>query len=492
MNTFPRKTLALASLLAGVLSAALVAALPACKISPDYKRPPMPEAATFKSATTRNTGAAAISPDWWTLFNDPDLTSLEQQAIYANQDLKAAMARVAQARASLSVARAQFYPVITADPSVTRSRAAAGRSGFSATTTDIRIPFDLSYEVDIWGRVSRNVEAARAQVNQFAADFAVVLQTLQADIAQDYFNLRSLDTQSQILLRQIDEYRRQESLVQTRLNAGVDNPLALVQVQTQLQSTIAQEADLRRQRALFEHALATLLGQPPAAFNLPPKSLNLAPPLVPPGLPSDLLSRRPDVFEAEQSLIAANANVGVALANFYPTLTLTGAAGIQSFNLQSLTDWQSRFFSLGPNLSIPLFEGGRLKGSLQQARARYDELLANYRQALLTAYRDVEDNLSDLHLRAQAADAQDQAVAAAREYLRLSNIQYRQGIINSLQLIDADRTLQTTELTAIQIHTARLTATVLLIKSLGGAWDPQHPLALPPTTIPTATLTTQR
>jgi multidrug efflux system outer membrane protein len=446
----------------------------------------MPEAATFKSATTRNTGAAAISPEWWTLFNDPDLTSLEQQAIYANQDLKAAMARVAQARASLSVARAQFYPVITADPSVTRSRAAAGRSGFSATTTDIRIPFDLSYEVDIWGRVSRNVEAARAQINVFTNDFAVVLQTLQADIAQNYFNLRSLDTQSEILTRQIAEYRRQESLVQTRLGAGVDNPLALVQVQTQLQSTIAQEADLRRQRAQFEHALALLLGEPPASFALAPKTLTLTAPLVPPGLPSDLLARRPDVLEAEQALIAANANVGVAIANFYPTLTLTGSAGLQSFNIQSVVDWQSRFLSLGPNLSIPLFEGGRLKGSLRQAKARYDELLANYRQSLLTAYRDVEDNLSDLHLRAQAADAQEQAVNAAREYLRLSNIQYRQGIINSLQLIDADRTLQTTELTAAQIQAARLTATVLLIKSLGGGWDPHNAMALPPTSMPTA------
>jgi multidrug efflux system outer membrane protein len=486
MNTFPRKLLALTSLLAGVLSAALAAALPACQVSPNYARPPMPTTAAFKSVTTRNAGAAAITNHWWTLFNDPDLTSLEEQALYANQDLRAAMARVAQARASLTVARSQFYPLITADPSITRSRAAAGRSGNSSTTTDIRIPFDLSYEVDIWGRVSRNVEAARAQINVFTNDFAVVLQTLQADIAQNYFNLRSLDTQSEILTRQIAEYRRQESLVQTRLGAGVDNPLALVQVQTQLQSTIAQEADLRRQRAQFEHALALLLGLPPSSFTLEPKTLTLTAPLVPPGLPSDLLARRPDVLEAEQALIAANANVGVAIANFYPTLTLTGSAGLQSFNLQSVVDWQSRFLSLGPNLSIPLFEGGRLKGSLQQAKARYDELLANYRQSLLAAYRDVEDNLSDLHLRAEAADAQEQAVNAAREYQRLSNIQFRQGIINSLQLIDADRTLQTTELTAAQIHAARLTATVLLIKSIGGGWDPQHPTALPRAPVPPA------
>ncbi|HVS72447.1 MAG TPA: efflux transporter outer membrane subunit [Phycisphaerae bacterium] len=469
---------------AGVLTAlagAAAALLPACKVSPDYKRPPLEVPGGYKSATTMESSTEpGFGQDWWVVFGDAELNGLEERAVYGNQNVKAAMARVAQARAALTVTRSQFYPVVTADPSVTRSRSAAGRSGSGATATNIRIPFDVSYEVDIWGRISRSVEAGKAQVKEFEAAFAVVLQTLEADVASDYFSLRSLDRQSAILTREIDEYRQQENLIQQKVDAEIANSkLDLAQVQSVLETTITQEADLRRQRADFEHAIAVLLGVPPAEFSLPVREQRLAAPAIPAGLPVDLLYRRPDVAEAEQTLIAANANVGVAMANFYPVVTLTGAGGFESFDLQHVANWQSTFWSLGPDVSIPLFTGGRLTGQLRQAKAQYDEILADYRQAVLTAFQDVEDNLSDLHLRAESAAAADRAVTASRQYRELSDVEYRQGIIDALTLIDADRTLQQAEITQAQIEAARLTSTVLLIKSLGGAWNQADPTRMP-------------
>ncbi|HVX85314.1 MAG TPA: efflux transporter outer membrane subunit [Phycisphaerae bacterium] len=466
--------------LALVLGAA-AALLPACKVSPDYKRPPLNVPGEFKSATTMSSSTEpAFGQDWWVVFGDAELNALEERAVYGNQNVKAAMARVAEARAALRVTRSQFYPVVTADPSVTRSRAGAGRSGSGVTSTNIRIPFDVSYEVDIWGRISRSVEAGKAQLKEFEAAFAVVLQTLEADVASDYFSLRLLDRQSAILTREIEEYRRQENLIQQKVDAQIANSkLDLAQVQSVLETTVTQEADLRRQRAEFEHAIAVLLGVPPAEFSLEVREQTLAAPGIPAGLPVDLLYRRPDVAEAEQALIAANANVGVAMANFYPVVTLTGAAGFESFDLQHVANWQSTFWSLGPDVSIPLFTGGRLTGQLRQAKATYDEILADYRQAVLTAFQDVEDNLSDLHLRAESEAAAEKAVAAASEYRRLSDIEYRQGIIDALTLIDADRTLQQAEITEAQIEAARLTSTVLLIKSLGGAWNEAEPTRMP-------------
>ncbi len=478
MHRHRHSAFALMAGIAAAMAGAVFTLLPGCKVSPDYSRPPLEVPGSYRSATTQQAAPVNLSLQWWTLFGDADLNDLEARAIYANQDLRAAMARVAQARATVAVTRSQFFPLVTADPTVTRSRSAAGRNGSSATATEIRIPFDVSYEVDIWGRVARGVESSRATFRQSQNDFAVILQTMQTDIAQDYFNLRLLDSQSDILLREIEQFRLQENLEKIRIAANIDNTLALSQVEALLQASVAQEADVRRQRAELEHAIAQLLGLAPSAFTIPPRVISLTVPTIPAGLPSDLLARRPDVNEAEQALVAANANVGVAVANFYPTLTLTGAAGQQSFDLQSIANWESRFLSFGPNLSIPLFEGGKLTGNLRQAKARYDELLATYRQSLLTAYREVEDSLSDLRLRAEAGAAQEKAVDAAREYLRLSNVQHAQGLIDSLQIIDADRTLLSNELTLEQIQAARLTSTVLLIKSLGGGWDPRRPTAV--------------
>jgi multidrug efflux system outer membrane protein len=492
-------------------------------VGPDYRRPPQDVPGGFKSATTRESEGATTRPvlsrEWWRLFNDPTLVQLERDAIRANYDVRAALARVLQARAAARVTASEFYPAITLDPAISRSRSSGttgssrsgGTSGVTVdpvtgavigggstsgstggrTSTSVRIPFDLSYEIDVWGRVRRLYESAQAQVRASEDAYQVVLQTLEADVAQNYFTIRSLDAQAEILAKNVESYRRQVSLTQTQRRAGLVGDLDVAQAQALLNSTIAQAIDISRQRADTEHALAILLGRPPAEITVHPMPLDLAPPEVPPGLPADLLRQRPDVAQAEATLAAASAQIGVAIAAFYPTFRLTGAAGFQSADVQHALDWESRVWSIGPSVSFPVFVGGQLQANLDEVRARFDELAATYRGTVLTAFGDVEDSLTDLHLRADQQRAQDAAVQASRESLRLSEIQYRGGLANYLQVIDAERTLLTNELSAVQILQQRLTSTVLLIKAMGGGWDPDNRMQTPDTDRPTTRPTTQ-
>jgi multidrug efflux system outer membrane protein len=478
-----------------VVCAGVSALIASCTVGPNYRRPGMSVPATFKSATTGESAYPALGADWWHLFGDPTLTRLEEDAIRANTDIQAAMARVAQARAAVRVTQSQFYPVVTLDPAAERSRTPSGRissngsigsSGSTGgrTSNNFRVPFDVSYEVDIWGRIRRLNEASVAQLRATEDDFQVVLQTIEADVAQDYFTMRSLDAQAQILAKNVESFRQQVSLTQTQQKAGLVGPIDVLQAQTQLNTTLAQEVETRRQRADLEHALAILLGRPPSEITVANEPLDLNPPVIPAGLPAELLRRRPDVAEAEENLVTANAQVGVATALFYPTVRLTGAAGFQSIDLQHAVDWENRIWSIGPSVSFPLFTGGQLDANLQQTRARYQEVAANYRGSVLAAFRDVEDSLTDLHLRADAAQAQNEAVKAAREYLRLAQVQYKGGLMPYLQVIDAERTLLTAELSAAQILNQRLISTVLLIKSLGGGWEARLPAATMPATRP--------
>jgi multidrug efflux system outer membrane protein len=504
--------------------------LASCKTGPDYDRPSLDTPANYKSATAGEAAQPGLGQDWWRLFNDPELNTLAKEALNANQNLKAAMARVAQARASALSVKSSFFPVITLDPSATRSRtpgtatssdstfqelskaasvinqvssvvgqvnaltqgtttspgtASTGQSGSQtassaaatsvpATTSNrIQIPFDLSYEIDIWGRVRRSYEAARAQVRASLYDLEVVRQTLMADLARNYFNLRSLDAQQEILARNLALYQEQVDLTQNQYKTGLINETNLLQATVQLESTRAQEADIRRQRTDLEHAIAILLGRPPAQFSLEPRPLDAAPPAIPAGMPADLLRRRPDVAEAEQNLMAACADIGVAKADFFPAVRLTGAAGFQSTDIKNALDWQKRVWSIGPSVSLPIFKGGQLRASLRKAKARYDELEATYRNNVLSAFNDVEDSLTDLHMRADGADAQAKAVAAAREYLRLTQIQYQTGVVDYLHVINAEQTLLTNELSEAQILNQRMASTILLIKALGGGWESQ-------------------
>lgn len=487
----------LTRLAAALLAAGCCALAASCTVGPDYRRPDVSPSGAFKSPSTQPATTRSVPRDWWMLFNDPTLTQLENQAAVANTDLQAAVARVAQARAQAKSAFGDFLPTLVFDPSIDRARAPANSAGVSGSTgavvvpvpttgqstssarsitasrtrTTTRVPFDLTYELDVWGRVRRNYEAAEAQVRSVEADREVVLQTIQADVATNYFSLRALDLQQQIFEKTVQSYRRQVELATQQFKAGTVGRLDVAQAQAQLSGTLAQQSDIARQRTDVEHALAVLLGKTPAELDMPVRPLDMVPPVVPPGMPADVIRRRPDVAGAEQNLIAANAQVGSAVAAFYPSLQLTGSAGFESFDVRHALDWEQRVWSLGAGLTLPLFEGGKLEAAEQQARARYDELLATYRGTILAAVRDVEDSLTDLRLRAEQSAAQDEAVRASREYVDLAQRQYKQGIIGYLTVIDAERTLLSNEVTAAQLLNQRLTSTVLLIKSLGGGWE---------------------
>ena len=448
--------------------------LAACAVGPEYKRPDLAVPAAYQQAPESAGGTGILDSRWWTLFGDADLNRLAGDVLAANQDIKAALARVDQARALTSSARGSFSPTLSLDPSVRRSRSPGANS---TTTTNYNLPLDLGYELDIWGRLRRQYEFYQNQQQASAADFAVVRQTALADLAQGYFSLRLYDTQAGILEDALALYRRQLELTQGKHKAGLALQTDVLQAQNQIDTAQNQLLEVRRSRIKQEHALALLTGRPPSEFSIERQAVRVVIPAIPAGLPATLLGRRPDVAAAEHKLIAANAQVGAAQANFYPTLSLTGSAGFESLDIHTLMNWENRVWSVAPGLSLPLFQGGKLTAALAQARASYAELLANYRTAVLEAYRDVEDQLSDLRILAREAEALDQTLESAKENFRLTELQYRQGLSSYLQVITANQTLLTTELTTANARNQRLAATVLLIKGLGGGWDPAAPVA---------------
>lgn len=461
------------------LTLALAAlALASCAVGPDYKRPETPAPAAFKSATP-DPGAQtpdsspAIATDWWTLFDDPELTQLITECLAANPAIDAAMARVDQARALAKAARAGFYPALTLSPSASRSRAPSSRSFAAAGSinNNFTLPLDLSYEIDIWGKLRRAGEAARAGANASAADYAVVRQATLAELAQDYFLLRLYDTQIAILAESTETYRRQVELTRTKQRAGLALQSDVLLAQTQLDDVIRQQLEARRSREKTEHAIAILAGTTPDQLNLPPRNLPTAIPLIPAGLPATLLARRPDVAAAEQTLIAANAGIGVAKAQLYPSINLTGALGYESNALDTLTSWSNRIWSIAGGIAAPVFEGGRLRAGVEQSEAVWREQLANYRSAVLTAFQDVEDTLTDLHLLADESTLLDQTVKNATENVRLIDIQYRQGLVSNLDVLTVNQALLSARLNAAQTNQQRLSATILLIKALGGGWN---------------------
>jgi len=477
MNDQPHRSSSTFRLLA-VLFATTMAS---CSVGPDYHRPEVPTPAAFKSATAAEAGAPQLGHDWWKLFNDPALNNLEDEALKENQSIQGAMASVEAARAAAKGVKSAFYPAISFDPSVTRQHTSANTNTFSnnssggATFTNYLLPFDLTYEVDIWGQVRRSVEAANAQVQASQADLEVVRQTLEADLAQDYFTLRSYDVQYKTLTDTVATYQKQVDLTNVQFRAGLESAGDVASAEALLDSTRTQQFEIGRQRDEEEFAIAILLNRAPTDFALAAGSTSEEPPIIPAGLPADLLRRRPDVAVAEANLAAASAQIGVAVSEFYPQLSLTGDAGFESIKTSNLLDWSSRIWSLGPSVSFPLFNGGKLSANLEQQQAAYKELLAQYRIQVLSAYQDVENSLTDLHSRADEAKSQAAAVAASQDYYRLTQLQYQQGIVDYLTVIDADRTLLANQLTAEQILNERLVSTVLLMKALGGGWDGNSP-----------------
>jgi outer membrane protein, multidrug efflux system len=451
----------------------------ACMVGPTYSRPAVEQPPAFKSELPP---PAVEIPEnaWWELYADPELEGLIAAANVSNQTLRQAVARVDQARALARVAGSFLYPSVSVNPAFSRTRLSGTRASpttgqpvtGAATINDWIIPADLSYEIDVWGRVRRSYESSRATARAAVADEAVVALTVQADVASFHFNIRSLDAQDQILTQTVEAYREQVRILSVQLKNGLVSSIVVYQAQATLQKALAQLQGVRRARADLEHALAILSGRPAPSFSIPVSPrLDIAPPCVPVGLPADLLSRRPDVAEAEQNVVAANAQVGVATADFYPRFMLTGSAGFESERAGDLFLWQSRVASILPSISFPIFQGGRLKASLAAAKAQYEQTVGAYVQQVLVAYGDVEDALTDLRMYTEEVGSLREAVGASQDYLRLARVQYRHGLADYLLVIDAERTLLANQLLLAQTIDLQMGASVHLIKALGGGWE---------------------
>jgi len=450
-----------------------LALLAGCKVGPDYARPATPTASGWKEGTSTN--ATVLPEQWWTIFNDAELNALEVQAVEANQDLKRAMARVTEARALARVSKAELYPNLTANSGYTRTRLSENRDNTlpqqSLDADDFYNTLDVSYEVDVWGRVRRSVEAATADRAAVSANMQVVLLTVTADVARNYQSLRSLDNERMVIEATIALRADTVQLQETRNKAGLINEVDVTRARTELANVEAELQAVLRRRAQTEHALAILCGQPPARFTVAARPTSIVPPVIPAGLPSELLQRRPDVAEVEQGLAADCARIGIAKAAFFPTFKLTGSAGSASADFGSLMDWSSRLAQFGPSISMPIFQGGRNKANLEAAKARYEQSAASYRGKVLNAFREVEDALSDLSTLAVQGEAVNRALASARDTAALANERYQKGLTSYLDVVDAQRAALQAEREDTQLRGQRAVSTILLAKALGGGWN---------------------
>lgn len=463
-----------------IVIAALLAAA-GCAVGPNYRKPEVEAPPQWKTTVDARYWQPAAPRDdapheaWWDVFDDSQLASLERQALEANQDIRQAVARVEQARAIARVRASEFAPSLTLNPSAEkfkRSRSGIGGAGsFEAETYEV--PFDLSYEVDLWGRVRRSFEAARAEAAASQAAQRFVLLTVTTEVARQYFLLRQLDAEAEILHRTMELRGRALQMAQDRAEAGVVSALDVARAGTEMSTAEAELLDVRRRRAEVENALAVLCGRNASGFSLEaaPLTLDALPPEIPPGLPSTLLERRPDVAEAERLLAAANAQIGVAEAAYFPVLRLTGSAGYVSGELDSIFDTANQIWSLGPSLSLPIFGISRTMANVSATHAAHNQAFAAYQQRVLTAFSDVENALANLQWLGQQAQAQAQVVDASRDAASLSDSRYRQGLVSYLESVDAERQRLHAERGAVQILTQRLISSVLLIKSLGGSWQ---------------------
>jgi NodT family efflux transporter outer membrane factor (OMF) lipoprotein len=427
------------------------------------------ESAGWKQADPADT---QLKSKWWELFNDPELNALEEQVVISNQNIALAAAHYRQARAIVEGAKSAYYPSLTVGASATRSLGSANAGRGSGTAqTDFLLPVNLSWEMDVWGRIGRSVEASKAGLQASAADLAAAQLSAQAELAADYLLLRSLDAQKQFLDETITYYRKSLQLTNNRYAAGVAAKVDVLQAETLLKSTQAQMVDLGVQRTQMEHAIAVLIGKPPGLFSLSPLPLSAAPPQIPLALPSELLERRPDVASAERHMASANAQIGVARAAYYPTVKLGTSVGFEASTVSKWLSWPSRFWSVGPTVSQTLFDGGLRNSQNEQALALYDASVATYRQTVLDAFRDVEDNVAALRILAEEAKVQDEAVEAARKTVQITLNQYQSGVVGYLNVVTAQTAELANRRTAIGILARQMTAAVQLIKALGGGWD---------------------
>ena len=453
--------------------------LSGCAVGPKYHTPVMQAPPAYKELgdwKPAQPNDQNLGGEWWKVFQDPQLDALEAQVNVSNQNLKAAEAQFTQARATLRYYRADYYPTATVGASATRTRVSAHRpppnSIFNGVTyNDFVLPFDVSYQADVWGRVRKNVESYREQAQASAADLATVNLSMHADLALDYFQARSLDAEEELLNSTVKQYEQALQLNETLFQGGVGSDVEVEQAKTQLQTTRAQAVDVGVLRAQYEHAVAILIGKPPAEFTLPPLPLATPPPHVPVSVPSELLERRPDIAAAERRVASANAQIGVAKSAYYPLVTLGASGGFESSAISTLINGPSGLWSIGLSAVGTIFDGGRRHAVTDQARAAYDFQVAAYREDVLTSFEQVEDNLAAVRILENEANIQDEAVVAAQNSLNLSVTRYKGGVTSYLEVITAQSAALSDEVTAVNILGRRMANTVLLIQALGGGWD---------------------
>ena len=458
-----------------------------CNVGPKYVRAPVdtpqgykelsvPEGTTVQGWKVATPADATLHGNWWEIFNEPELNSLEAQLNISNQNIAQATASLMQARALVKESRAQLFPTVTGGTSVSRIRnplagTSAAGTGNVSSFNEYNLPFDASWVPDLWGRVRNTIASNVAGAQLSAADLENVRLTAQAELAVDYFSLRGQDALKQLLDTTVVAYQQSLDLTKALYETGIDSDEAVAQAETQLESTQAADTNLGILRANFEHAIATLIGKPASSFSLEVKALTATPPSVPIGVPSQLLERRPDIAAAERSMASANAQIGVARAAYFPTLTLTGVLGLESTHIADWFTWPARYWSVGASMAETIFDAGLRKATVQQFRATYDADVAAYRQTVLTAFQQVEDDLSTLRLLSQQVQQQDAAVSSANRNQVLANDRYRLGIDPYLNVITAQASYLTNKQVAQNLRIQQMTVTVQLIEALGGGWD---------------------
>jgi NodT family efflux transporter outer membrane factor (OMF) lipoprotein len=472
------------------LFSASIFLLAGCMVGPNYVKPSTPMAPAFKEESSISSqatdgwkpaqpGDQTSRGNWWEVYEDPQLNGLEAQIDAANQTLKIAEANYRQARTAIRFNRSYEAPTIGTSPSISTVRDSANQPYFPSGLAnngsgDFTLPVDLSWEIDLWGRIRRSVTAAKEQTQASAADMAAVQLSLQAELAYDYFELRSADAEKKLLDDTVQAYSRALGLTENRFEGGAAPKSDVAQARTQLEDAQVLDTDIMVQRAEYEHAIAILIGKPPASFSLPPSPIDLkttAIPAVPQVLPSDLLERRPDIAASERRMAAANEQIGIAEAAYYPTLNLSAIAGLQGTSALNWFNWPSRFWAVGPSFSETLFDAGRRRATKESAVAGYDANVATYRQTTLTAFQQVEDNLAVLRILSGESQQQHDATAAAEETLRLFQNRYAGGVDTYLQVVTSQTTALSNERNDIDIRRRQLDASVLLIKALGGDWN---------------------
>ena len=466
-----------------------IGSLLGCAVGPRYSKPSATSPPQYKETPpnwkTAQPNDQIARGRWWEIYGDSQLNALEEQINVSNQNLKAAQAGYQQARALVRFNRANYYPTVTAGISSARTHNSAnrplGRLSLS-NTTDIVIPVEISWEPDVFGRIRRTVEAARSNLQASAADLESVNLSLHAELALDYFQLRTLDAEAQLLNSTVDAFQRALELTQNRYEGGVASAVDVAQAETQLETTRAQATDVVIARAQNEHAIAVLIGQPASTFSIAVWPWNSEPPAIPPGLPSDLLERRPDIAAAERRVAAANAQIGVARAAYFPVFNISGSGGFESSTITTLLQGPAGFFAAGASATVTAFDAGRRRAVSEEARAAYDQSVANYRETILTAFGEVEDNLAALRILQDETRIQAAAVAAAQRSLDLSTNRYKGGVVNYLEVITAQSAALADERAMVDILRRRMTASVSLIKALGGGWNVA---SLPSASLPT-------